>query len=148
GATTNRGCGLKGLELFDTNQSADLQHLAVEAGQRAISVRGLAEIANLLGALDQIGVVGAKAATLHGVEGFRRVEREDLCVAKAADGFAANGGAERGGAIVEELEAVALSDRSQRTVIAGDAVGIDREDGDCPLRNPALNVGGVDGEGE
>src|SRR5262245_13837998 len=124
GATTNGGRSLKSLELFDTNQRANLQHLAVEAGQCAMSVRNLAEIANRLRALDQIGVVGAEAATLHRVEGLRRVEREDLGVAEAADGFAANRRAKRGRAVVEQLEAMAPSDHGQRIVITGDTVGV------------------------
>src|SRR5450631_259169 len=82
------------LQLLNSNDRADLQHLAVEASYRAIAFRALPEIPDRSSPLNESLVIRAKTAALHGIEGLGRVKAEDLRIAKTADATAGHGGAE------------------------------------------------------
>ena len=82
------------LQLLNSNDRADLQHLAVEASYRAIAFRALPEIPDRSSPLDQTLVIRAKTAALHSIESLGRVKAEDLCITETADATPAHGGAE------------------------------------------------------
>src|ERR1700730_6568249 len=82
------------LQLLNSNDRADLQHLAVEASYRAIAFSALPEVPDRSSPLNESLVIRAKTPALHGIEGLGRVKAEDLRIAKTADATAGHGGAE------------------------------------------------------
>ena len=76
------------------------------------------------------------------------MKAEDLCIAEAADAPSAHGGAEwkRRCAIDQYPQAAAPADGSQRFIVAGDPVGVNRKNGDCLIRLSSLRLRWIDRE--
>src|SRR5204863_7844084 len=89
-----RRCLLECLQLLDTDKRAYFGHVRIDARLVAVAVGDLAKIADRLGPVKYLRVMGAEAAAFHRREGFGGMKAEHLGVAKASDQMASDSGAE------------------------------------------------------